>query len=87
MGIVLNAPNESFQTYVDCALRYEAQQRIWSDLNGKPIAGLSGFDHKGKGKDKGKKGKGSQEKGGKDHANTGKGKLIRIRDTHLLPLQ
>ena len=67
--VVLNAPNESFQTYVDCALRYEAQQRIC-----KPIASLSGFDHKGKGKDKGKKGKGSQEKGGKDHANTGKGK-------------
>ena len=76
--IVLNSPDESFQTYVDCALRYEAQQRIWSDLNGKPIASLSGQDPKGgKGKDKGKKGKGGpQPKGGKDHSGYAKGKGV-----------
>ena len=64
--VVLNAPNESFQTYVDCALRYEAQQRIWSDLNGKPIASLSGFDHiRARGRTKGRKGKVLKRKEGR----------------------
>ena len=51
---------ESFQAYSDAALRYEAQQRAWSELNHKPIAP---FKEKGKGKtDKGKsKGKGKSK--------------------------
>ena len=65
--IVLNNADESFVSYVESALRYEAQQRIWLDLNGKPIASLGGFDPKGKGKErKGGKGKyDNQDKEGK----------------------
>ena len=80
--VVLNSPDESFQTYIDVALRYEAQQRIWLDMNGKPIASLGGFEPKGGkggkgGKDLGKKGKkgdkGDKGKGSRDRADKGKG--------------
>ena len=73
--IVLNAPDESFSAYVESALRYEAQQRIWSDLNGKPIAALNAPGDKGKGKDSKGKGKGKDKaKEGKGSDTRGKGK-------------
>ena len=74
--IVLNNTDESFVSYVESALRYEAQQRTWLDLNGKPIASLGGFDPKGKGKErKGGKGRNdNQDKEGKGkHLGKGKG--------------
>ena len=74
--IVLNNADESFVSYVESALTYEAQQRIWLDLNGKPIASLGGFDPKGKGKQsKGGIGKNdNQDKEGKGkHLGKGKG--------------
>ena len=64
--------DESFQTYVNSALKYESQQRIWLDFNGKPIASM-GFDQKGKGKDK--KGK-EKDKGGKEKGSSSKGKGV-----------
>ena len=60
--LVLNVVQESFQAYTEAALRYEAQQRAWSELNHKPIA-------QWKDKGKGKGGKGSE-----DEKNQGKGK-------------
>ena len=73
--IVLNAPDESFSAYVESALRYEAQQRIWSDLNGKPIAALNAPGDKGKGTDSKGKGKGKDKaKEGKGSDTRGKGK-------------
>ena len=63
--VVLHAKDESFNTYLEAALRYESQQRIWSELNGQPIAALG--DQKGIFfVPKGKKGKGKEKKGGKD---------------------
>ena len=62
--VVLHAKDESFNTYLEAALRYESQQRIWSELNGQPIAALG--DQKGQSVPKGKKGKGKEKKGGKD---------------------
>ena len=60
--LVLNVVQESFQAYTEAALRYESQQRAWSELNHKPIA-------QWKDKGKGKGGKGSE-----DEKNQGKGK-------------
>ena len=75
--VVLHAKDESFNTYLEAALRYESQQRIWSELNGQPIAALG--DQKGQSVPKGKKGKGKEKKGGKDgktQENSEKGKGI-----------
>ena len=68
--VVLNSVVESFDDYSAMALRYEAQQRVWSE-QGKPISPF-GEDQKGKGK----KGKGKDAKGkkGKSGGESGKGK-------------
>ena len=73
--IVLHSPDERFDTYIESALRYESQQRIWSDLNGQPIASIGE-----KGKDKGKKGKG---KGQKVQRNKTKGRVSGVRQEHV----
>ena len=75
--IVLHSKDERFETYLEAALRYESQQRIWSELNGQPIAALG--DAKGFPNPKGKKGKGKDKKGtkeGKGNVSQEKGKGI-----------
>lgn len=66
---MLNIPHESFEAFCEGALRYESQQRVWSELSSKPVAALkedreqaSAFE---KGKGKGDKGKGKGNKNGK----------------------
>ena len=83
--VVLNSPSESFASYTECALRYEAQQRIWLDLNGKPIASLN-QDSKGykggKGKEKKGNSKGKKaDKEGKGNESPGKGKGVGNAET------
>ena len=60
--LTLHVPIQTFKNLCDAALKYEAQQRAWTELNSKPIAPFKGEKgDKGKGKDgKGKKGKGKQ---------------------------
>ena len=70
--IVLHSSDERFDTYLQAALRYESQQRIWSDLNSQPIAAIKGDKGKKGGKGKDKKG----EKGAKGFENRDKGKGV-----------
>eukprot|EP00435_Cladocopium_sp_Y103_P044265 s1257_g12.t1 len=74
--LTLFVPDESFSSYCAAALKYESQQRAWTELNSKPIANMNekGFE-KGTGKSKGKKGKGkdSNGKGSKGKQNESKG--------------
>lgn len=60
--LTLHVPIQTFKNLCDAALKYEAQQRAWTELNSKPIAPFKGEKgDKGKGKDgKGKKGKGNR---------------------------
>ena len=60
--LVLNVVQESFEAFCEGALRYESQQRVWSELSSKPVASMKEGDQL------------KAAKGGRDKSGKGKGK-------------